>query len=75
MINQIFLFFFLSERLILPLFWRSKQRDSFKWASSNSAIFKFYRWKIGGLTSFMRTPFLTIFRRTALGESGVGSKR
>ena len=74
MINQIFLFLFLSERLILPLFWRSKQRDNFNSASSDSAIFKLYRWKIGGLTSFMRTPFLTIFRRTALGESGVGSK-
>ena len=73
MINQIFLFFFLSERPILPLFWRSKQRDSFNSASSNSAIFKFYRWKIGGLTIFLtHTPFLTIFRRTASGERNGG---
>ena len=28
MIDQKFLFFFLSERLFLPLFWRSKQRNN-----------------------------------------------
>ena len=28
MIHQIFIFFFLSERLFLPLFWRSKQRNN-----------------------------------------------
>ena len=51
MIDQIFLFFFLSERLFLPLFWRSKQRNNLLNLRPLliPPFLNFYRWKIAGL--------------------------
>ena len=62
MIDQIFLFFFLSERLFLPLFWRSKQRNNllnlrpllippflnfYRWKNRRLMILKTFGWLIG----------------------------